>query len=642
MIDGERGAAVRRRVRDLRPRQRHLPRRGAGGGAGRAADLARPERAVDGARRDRLRQGQARAGRSWSPPASIGPGATNMVTAAGVAHANRLPVLLLAGDTFANRRARSGAAAGRALRRPDDHRQRRLQGRSRRYWDRITRPEQIIASLPQAVGVDARSGRLRPGLHRPAARTCRREAFDYPERVLRADASIASRARGPTATSSPRRPTLLRDGEEAADHRRRRRALLAAPRRRSPHFAETHGIPVVETIAGTGRRCSTTTRRTPARSASSARPRPTRSPAEADVVLADRHAAAGLHHRLLDRCSPTTPGSSASTPPASTRPSTARCRWSATPAVGSRSSTRRSATGRRPKPGRRSARASYTPSGTRCVDQPPEADQRRAADLRPGRRRREPRRATPTRPRAHRRRRPARRAVQELAGQGARHLRLRVRLLLHGLRDRRRLGRARWPTRRATSIVHGRRRLLPDDELRHLFVGADRPQADRRGLRQWRLRRHQPAAERQGRPVLQQPARRHAASRASWSGSTSPSTPSRWVRSPIACHGIGELEDAFARAKAADRTTVIHVDGPRRPTGPRERRLVGVRHARGEPGARACARRARSTRRARGGSGSGCRDGRGRWSGCSRSRTGSRIRARATRATSCSTGASWR
>ena len=34
---------------------------------------------------------------------SIGPGATNMVTAAAVAHANRLPLLLLAGDTFASR-----------------------------------------------------------------------------------------------------------------------------------------------------------------------------------------------------------------------------------------------------------------------------------------------------------------------------------------------------------------------------------------------------------------------------------------------------------------------------------------------------------------------------------------------------------
>ena len=50
---------------------------------------------------------------------SIGPGATNMVTAAGLAHSNRLPVLLLAGDTFAESQARPGDAAGGALWKPN-------------------------------------------------------------------------------------------------------------------------------------------------------------------------------------------------------------------------------------------------------------------------------------------------------------------------------------------------------------------------------------------------------------------------------------------------------------------------------------------------------------------------------------------
>ena len=57
---------------------------------------------------------------------------------------------------------------------------------------------------------------------------------------------------------------------------------------------------------------------------------------------------------------------------------------------------------------------------------------------------------------------------------------------------------------------HDGRRLIPDDELRHLFDGAHRPQAHRRGLRQWRLRRHRPAAERQGLEVVQQLHRRLA------------------------------------------------------------------------------------------------------------------------------------
>ena len=48
---------------------------------------------------------------------SIGPGATNMVTAAALAHVNRLPVLLLPGDVFANRIPDPGAAAGREFRR---------------------------------------------------------------------------------------------------------------------------------------------------------------------------------------------------------------------------------------------------------------------------------------------------------------------------------------------------------------------------------------------------------------------------------------------------------------------------------------------------------------------------------------------
>ena len=83
---------------------------------------------------------------------SIGPGATNMVTAAAVAHANRLPLLLLPGDVFASRR-------------PDPVLQ-QIQGFGdptvsvndcfrpfSRWWDRITRPEQILESLPQALRV---------------------------------------------------------------------------------------------------------------------------------------------------------------------------------------------------------------------------------------------------------------------------------------------------------------------------------------------------------------------------------------------------------------------------------------------------------------------------------------------------------
>src|SRR5262245_17616905 len=83
---------------------------------------------------------------------SIGPGASNMVTAAAVAHVNRLPVLFLPGDIFASRRpdpvlqqvedfADVTASANDCLRPVS------------RFWDRLMRPEQILLSLPQAIRV---------------------------------------------------------------------------------------------------------------------------------------------------------------------------------------------------------------------------------------------------------------------------------------------------------------------------------------------------------------------------------------------------------------------------------------------------------------------------------------------------------
>ena len=67
-----------------------------------AADLSRPQRAGDGACGHWLCQGMRRR-RMMACTTSIGPGATNLVTAAAVAHVNRLPVLLMPGDVFANR-----------------------------------------------------------------------------------------------------------------------------------------------------------------------------------------------------------------------------------------------------------------------------------------------------------------------------------------------------------------------------------------------------------------------------------------------------------------------------------------------------------------------------------------------------------
>jgi 3D-(3,5/4)-trihydroxycyclohexane-1,2-dione acylhydrolase (decyclizing) len=74
---------------------------------------------------------------------SVGPGATNMVTAAGVAHANRLPVLLISGDTFANRRPDPVLQQVEHFGDPTKTVNESFRAVTR-YWDRITQPEQII------------------------------------------------------------------------------------------------------------------------------------------------------------------------------------------------------------------------------------------------------------------------------------------------------------------------------------------------------------------------------------------------------------------------------------------------------------------------------------------------------------------
>src|SRR4051812_47959031 len=83
---------------------------------------------------------------------SIGPGATNIVTAAAVAHVNRLPVLLLPGDVFATRRPDP------VLQQVEDFSDATMSANDcfrpvSRWWDRITRPEQLLQTLPQAMRI---------------------------------------------------------------------------------------------------------------------------------------------------------------------------------------------------------------------------------------------------------------------------------------------------------------------------------------------------------------------------------------------------------------------------------------------------------------------------------------------------------
>ena len=153
-----RGAAsVRRRLCHLRPRQRHLPGRGPRRGARPSADLAGAERAVDGLCRGSLMPRHIGADRICVATSSIGPGATNMVTAAAVAHTNRLPVLFLSGDIFHHRLPHP------VLQQVEHFDDPTLSVNDAfrpvtRYWDRITHPAQLIHSLPRRDRHHARSG----------------------------------------------------------------------------------------------------------------------------------------------------------------------------------------------------------------------------------------------------------------------------------------------------------------------------------------------------------------------------------------------------------------------------------------------------------------------------------------------------
>ena len=83
---------------------------------------------------------------------SVGPGSTNMVTAAAVALSNRLPILLLPGDTFASRFPDPVLQQVENFTSPTETANDSFKSVSR-YFDRIVRPEQILSSLPQSIQV---------------------------------------------------------------------------------------------------------------------------------------------------------------------------------------------------------------------------------------------------------------------------------------------------------------------------------------------------------------------------------------------------------------------------------------------------------------------------------------------------------
>jgi 3D-(3,5/4)-trihydroxycyclohexane-1,2-dione acylhydrolase (decyclizing) len=191
---------------------------------------------------------QMRRRRAMVCTTSIGPGATNMVTAAALAHVNRLPVLLLTGDVFAGRQPdpvlqqvedfADGTVSASDCFRPVS-----------RYFDRITRPEQVMDALPKALAT-----MLDPATCGPATVTfcqdVQAEAYDYPEsffaprlwRERRQAADSGELAALVAALKSAERPLLVAGG--GVRYSEAERALIA--------LAEATDLAVAETQAGKG------------------------------------------------------------------------------------------------------------------------------------------------------------------------------------------------------------------------------------------------------------------------------------------------------------------------------------------------------------------------------------------------------
>ena len=177
---------------------------------------------------------------------SIGPGCTNMVTAAAVAHANRIPLLLLSGDTFQHRIVDPVLQQVEIFDDPTVTVTDTFRPVSR-YWDRITRPEQIIQSLPQALAV-----MLDPATRGPAflalPQDIQAEAYDYPAAFFakrvhysrRPGADDRDVARAVDAIRSATEPIIIAGGG----------VKYSGAIETLTDFAQRRGIPVVETVAG--------------------------------------------------------------------------------------------------------------------------------------------------------------------------------------------------------------------------------------------------------------------------------------------------------------------------------------------------------------------------------------------------------
>jgi len=180
--------------------------------------------------------------------ASIGPGSTNMLTGAALATVNRLPVLLLPGDSYATRRQ------GPVLQQLQHPSQADVSVNDAfrpvaRFFDRITRPEQLLTALPAAMRVltdPVLTGAAVVALPQDV----QSHAFDYPAaffadkvwRIRRPAADPAEIEGVATLLAQAERPLIIAGGGVIYSDASAELELLAA----------SAAIPVAETFAGKG------------------------------------------------------------------------------------------------------------------------------------------------------------------------------------------------------------------------------------------------------------------------------------------------------------------------------------------------------------------------------------------------------
>ncbi|NHF73451.1 3D-(3,5/4)-trihydroxycyclohexane-1,2-dione acylhydrolase (decyclizing) [Paracoccus xiamenensis] len=184
--------------------------------------------------------------RAQAVTTSIGPGATNVVTAAALAHVNRLPLLIIAGDVFANR------SPDPVLQQIEDFDDGTVSANDCfrpvvRYFDRITRPEHLLTALPRAMRVMTDPANCGP-VCLAFCQDVQAEAYDWPAeffeprvwRIRRPEPDAAELAEVADLIRAAKAPVIVAGGG----------VIYSSAEATLAKFASRHNILVIETQAG--------------------------------------------------------------------------------------------------------------------------------------------------------------------------------------------------------------------------------------------------------------------------------------------------------------------------------------------------------------------------------------------------------